>query len=152
MIHATFADGVPASISNPTGTTFTKWPSGFRVFVRTPTLPAGSTKFLGNGEFTLETGDYVVRVTMPDDHIVASTGTLLNADQVLTETQQQRLEESKTAETPIFIVTPEEAKANESSKPAGTHGRRSGLSAHTGSRCQRPNTAPPALRGDGADL
>lgn len=76
-------------------------------------------QFLGRGEFTLEMGDYVVRITAPDDHIVASTGTLLNADQVMTEDQRSRYEDAKTAKTPVFIVTPDEAKANESSKPDG---------------------------------
>jgi len=38
---------------------------------------------------------------------------------VLTEAQQKRWEEAQTAEKPIFIVTPEEAKANEKSKPSG---------------------------------
>ena len=77
-------------------------------------------QFLGRGEFTLEMGDYVVRITVPDDHIVASTGTLLNPKQVLTEVQQQRLEKAKTADKPVFVVTPEEAKANETTKPEGT--------------------------------
>ncbi len=77
-------------------------------------------QFLGRGEFTLEMGDYVVRITAPNDHIVASTGTLLNPEQVLTEVQRQRLETAKTTEKPVFIVTPEEAKKNESNKPEGT--------------------------------
>lgn len=77
-------------------------------------------QFLGRGEFTLEMGDYVVQITAPNDHIVSSTGVLLNADQVLTEVQRERLEEAKTADKPVFIVTPEEAKANESNKPTGT--------------------------------
>ncbi len=77
-------------------------------------------QFLGRGEFTLEMGDYVVRITMPSDHIVASTGVLLNPDQVLTPAQIERMEQAKTAKAPVFIVTPEEAKANESSQPEGT--------------------------------
>lgn len=77
-------------------------------------------QFLGRGEFTLEMGDYVVRITAPDDHIVASTGTLINPEQVLTEVQLERMEEAKTADQPVFIVTPEEAETNESSKPDGT--------------------------------
>lgn len=77
-------------------------------------------QFLGRGEFTLEIGDYLVKITAPEDHIVASTGTLLNAAQVLTEVQRERLEESKTADNPVFIVTPEEAKKNESNDPSGT--------------------------------
>lgn len=41
-------------------------------------------QFLGAGEFTLEFGDYDVQVTVPADHIVASTGELQNPDAVLT--------------------------------------------------------------------
>lgn len=77
-------------------------------------------QFLGRGEFTLEMGDYVVQITVPNDHVVASTGVLLNPDQVLTEVQRERLEEAKSADKPVFIVTPEEAEKNESSKPTGT--------------------------------
>jgi hypothetical protein len=77
-------------------------------------------QFLGRGEFTLEMGDYVAKITVPEDHVVASTGTLLNPDQVLTEAQRERLAQAKSAKKPVFIVTPDEAKANEKSKPAGT--------------------------------
>jgi len=35
-------------------------------------------QFLGSGEFTLEFGDYEVALTVPSDHIVASTGSLQN--------------------------------------------------------------------------
>ena len=76
-------------------------------------------QFLGAGEFTLEFGDYRVRITAPDDHIVASTGVLQNPQQVLTATQRQRLEQARTAQQPVLIVTPEEARANEASKPRG---------------------------------
>ena len=77
-------------------------------------------QFLGRGEFTLEMGDYVVQITVPEDHIVSASGVLLNADQVLTKKQVKRLEEAKKAKEPVFIVTPEEAKENEGSKPKGT--------------------------------
>ena len=33
-------------------------------------------EFIGNGEFTLEFGDFEVDITVPADHIVAATGTL----------------------------------------------------------------------------
>jgi aminopeptidase N len=65
-------------------------------------------------------GDYVVQITVPDDHVVASTGVLLNPDQVLTDKQRKRLEKAKTTKKPMFIVTPKEAKKNESSEPSGT--------------------------------
>ena len=76
-------------------------------------------QFLGRGEFTLEFGDYVVRITAPDDHVVTATGVLQNPDEVLTETWKQRLEQAKTSKRPVFVVTPDEAKANEKSKPKG---------------------------------
>ncbi len=76
-------------------------------------------QFLGRGEFTLEMGDYVVRITVPEDHVVASTGELLNPSEVLTKKQRARWEEAQTAKKPIYIVTPKEAKKNESGKPKG---------------------------------
>ncbi len=76
-------------------------------------------QFLGAGEFTLEFGNYKVSITAPDDHIVASTGVLQNPAQVLTRAQRDRLEQAKTARQPVLIVTPEEARANESNKPRG---------------------------------
>jgi len=75
-------------------------------------------QFLGTGEFTLEFGDYKVRITAPNDHIVASTGVLQNPDQVLTAVQRQRLNTAKTAKKPVMIVTEAEAAANEKSKPS----------------------------------
>ena len=77
-------------------------------------------QFLGRGEFTLEMGDYVVQITVPDDHVVSASGVLLNPDQVLTEAQIERLEKAKTAKEPVFIVTPDEAKENEDSEADGT--------------------------------
>ncbi|MGD8325863.1 MAG: M1 family metallopeptidase [Sphingomonadales bacterium] len=69
--------------------------------------------FLGRGEFTLEFGDYDVEITVPADHIVSATGRLQNADDVLTKVQRARLKQAETSKKPVFIVTPEEAKANE---------------------------------------
>ena len=77
-------------------------------------------QYLGTGEFTLEFGDYDVNLTVPDDHTVASTGVLLNPDAVLTAAQRDRLKKSETAKAPVFIVTPDEAKALEAHKPTGT--------------------------------
>ncbi len=70
-------------------------------------------EFLGRGEFTLEFGDYDVKITVPADHIVGSTGVLQNPDDVLSDEQQERLEEAETSDRPVFIVTAEEAIANQ---------------------------------------
>ncbi|GAB3020263.1 M1 family metallopeptidase [Bowmanella dokdonensis] len=70
-------------------------------------------EFLGRGEFTLEFGDYEVDITVPADHIVAATGSLQNAADVLSREQRQRLKEAEKAERPVFVVTAEEALENE---------------------------------------
>lgn len=75
-------------------------------------------QFLGRGEFTLEFGDYDVRITVPADHIVAATGVLQNAEEVLTEAQRARYQEAETSRTPVFIVTPEEALEAQKTKSA----------------------------------
>lgn len=70
-------------------------------------------QFIGNGEFALEFGDYRVEITVPADHIVASTGVLQNPDEVLTSTQRQRLEKARSSDKPVKIVTEEEALENQ---------------------------------------
>jgi hypothetical protein len=77
-------------------------------------------QFLGTGEFTLEFGDYDVQVTVPADHIVASTGELQNPDAVLTPAQRDRLKQARTAAQPVVIVTQEEAEAKEKTRASGT--------------------------------
>ncbi|PHR60287.1 MAG: aminopeptidase [Robiginitomaculum sp.] len=77
-------------------------------------------QFMGRGEFTLEFGKYEVSITVPADLIVAATGELQNPDEVLSAAQASRLREARTADEPVFIVTPSEAKANERSVAKGT--------------------------------
>lgn len=76
-------------------------------------------QFLGQGEYTLPFGDYEVHITVPNDHVVASTGELQNPNAVLTSSQIKRLSDAKKANKPFFIVTPEEAKENQKGKPSG---------------------------------
>ncbi len=76
--------------------------------------------FMGRGEFTLEFGSYDVEITVPSDLVVASTGDLLNPDEVLTSTQRARLKNAKTAKSPVFIVTPAEAASAEKGNAKGT--------------------------------
>ncbi len=77
-------------------------------------------QFLGRGEFTLEFGDYDVSITVPADHIVAATGELQNPAQVMSAQQRRRLSKARDADTPVFIVTPDEALENEKDKAGGT--------------------------------
>ncbi len=78
-------------------------------------------QFLGRGEFALPFGDYDVKITAPDDHVVGSTGMLMNAEEVLSEEQLERLEEAKKDSVdPVFIVTQKEAEKAERSKSKET--------------------------------
>ncbi len=77
-------------------------------------------QYLGQGEFTLELGNYRVRITAPADHVVGATGVLQNPEEVLSADQRARLEKAKTAAAPVFIVTPDEAKENEKEKSSDT--------------------------------
>ena len=71
-------------------------------------------QFLGTGEFTLEFGNYTVRLTTPADHVVGATGVLQNPDDVLTPAQRARLKQAQAEfKQPVFIVTPDEARAAE---------------------------------------
>lgn len=71
-------------------------------------------QFLGQGEFTVPFGDYKVAINVPEDHVVASTGVLLNESAVLTSAQRQRLAQArKSFDNPVIIVTEEEARAAE---------------------------------------
>ena len=70
-------------------------------------------EFLGRGEFTQEFGDFDVTITVPADHVVAASGELQNMSDVMTQEQLDRYEQAKTADRPVYIVTPEEALENE---------------------------------------
>jgi hypothetical protein len=74
-------------------------------------------QYLGQGEFALTFGDYKVRITVPADHIVAATGELKNAQEVLSKAELERFEKAKnTFDRPVFIVTEAEAIQHEKSR------------------------------------
>jgi hypothetical protein len=77
-------------------------------------------QYLGDGEFTLEFGDYDVELTVPADHIVAATGVLQNPDAVLTPAQRERLKQARSAAKPVVIVTQAEAQAAEKGRATTT--------------------------------
>ena len=73
-------------------------------------------QFWGNGEFALEFGDYEVNITVPADHIMEATGSLQNPKEVLSKEEYKRFKASESSfESPVLIVTEEEARAKESS-------------------------------------
>jgi hypothetical protein len=73
-------------------------------------------QFLGMGEFTLNFGNYDVKITVPADHIVAATGVLQNPKDVLTVEEFKRFNTAKTSDEPIVITTQEEAEKKEKNK------------------------------------
>ena len=78
-------------------------------------------QFLGRGEFALTFGDYEVEITVPADHVVASTGELQNAGKVLNAKQRSRWAKAKNnTGKPTIIVTQEEAEEAEKSKSTKT--------------------------------
>jgi hypothetical protein len=48
-------------------------------------------QFWGSGEFALPFGNFEVNITVPADHIMEATGTLLNRQEVFTAAQLARL-------------------------------------------------------------
>lgn len=73
-------------------------------------------QFLGQGEFTLPFGNFTVAITVPADHIIASTGVLQNGKEILSAEQLKRFEMSKTSDKPVVIVTQAEATEKEKTK------------------------------------
>lgn len=77
-------------------------------------------QFLGGGEFTLVFGNYDVSLTVPDGHIVAATGTLQNAKDILSKDQMALFEKAKAEYTnPVVIFTEAEARENEKEEGKG---------------------------------
>ncbi|AHM61566.1 aminopeptidase [Flammeovirgaceae bacterium 311] len=77
-------------------------------------------QFLGSGEFALPFGNYKVRITVPSDHIVASTGVLQNPEEVLTKEQHQLFQRARTSAKPVVIVSQKEAERKEKNRAKET--------------------------------
>ncbi len=73
-------------------------------------------QFTGRGEFALTFGNFTVQMTVPADHVVASTGQCQNYAANLTAKQLARWNKAQTATEPVEIVTLDEAKAAEKTK------------------------------------
>ncbi len=77
-------------------------------------------QFTGRGEFALTFGNFKVKMTVPADHVIGSTGACQNYAQVLSPTQLQRWQKAQTASDVVEIVTLDEAKAAEKTKSTAT--------------------------------
>lgn len=67
--------------------------------------------YLGQGEFYLEYGDFNLAVTLPAGYIVAATGALQNAAEVLPAAQVARLARAAKSDSVIRIITADELKS-----------------------------------------
>lgn len=78
-------------------------------------------QFTGRGEFALAFGDYNVKMTVPADHMVCSTGECQNYAQVLTPTQMARWTKANANYSDVTeIVTLDECTAAEKNKATTT--------------------------------
>jgi hypothetical protein len=64
--------------------------------------------YMGLGEFYCDYGDYDYYITAPSNMTVAGSGDLQNPKEVLTETQQKRLEEARGSDKTVMIIKQEE--------------------------------------------
>ena len=65
--------------------------------------------YIGQGEFALEFGSFKVEITVPEDYVVAATGELTNAEEVLGTTMRNRLAEARSSDRGVEIVTSKDA-------------------------------------------
>jgi hypothetical protein len=77
--------------------------------------------YIGAGEFYLEYGSYDVTLTVPAGYVVAATGELQNAAQVLTPTQRSRLALARRSDTAVAVITRDEAVASGTGHPGAGH-------------------------------
>lgn len=74
-------------------------------------------QFVGGGEFALTFGDFDVKITVPEDHVVGATGELQNAKKVLSKEEWKRWKSaSKSFDKPVWIVTETEARVKETQR------------------------------------
>lgn len=80
-----------------------------------------NSQFWGRDEFALPFGNYEVSITVPADHILDGTGALQNRKEVFSKEMMKRYKQAKKEyDTPVIIVSQEEADAASSGFATGT--------------------------------
>ncbi|MEQ8844334.1 MAG: M1 family metallopeptidase [Phycisphaerales bacterium] len=74
--------------------------------------------YAGSGEFYTNFGNYEVNITVPRTYLVAGSGVLQNPEEVLTQTQRDRLAQAKNSRETVMIRTAEEV-GDPASRPSG---------------------------------
>jgi hypothetical protein len=67
--------------------------------------------YRGSGEFYMGYADYDVEITLPEGWLVSATGTLTNADQVLSDRVNDRLQQAANSDDVVHVVLREERQA-----------------------------------------
>jgi hypothetical protein len=75
-----------------------------------------NNQFTGRGEFALNFGNFDVKMTLPEDYVVGSTGNCQNYSEVLTPNQMKRWKKAQSSSEPVEIVTLDDAKSMENAK------------------------------------
>ncbi|MEL6660713.1 MAG: M1 family peptidase, partial [Bacteroidota bacterium] len=75
-----------------------------------------NNQFTGRGEFALNFGNFDVKMTLPEDFVVGSTGNCQNYSEMLTPAQMERWKQAQASSEPVEVVTLEEAKTMEEAK------------------------------------
>lgn len=70
-----------------------------------------TSQYLGKGEFYNQFGSFDVRITVPAGWLVGATGTLANAEEVLSPTSRERLALALRVDTTVRVVTANERGA-----------------------------------------
>ncbi|MEM1136434.1 MAG: M1 family metallopeptidase [Bacteroidota bacterium] len=73
--------------------------------------------YMGAGEFYLEYGNFDYYITVPYDHIVVSSGILINKEEVLTTRQLERLAEAAKSDKPVEIISNKEVGKAKTTRP-----------------------------------
>ncbi|HTB07172.1 MAG TPA: M1 family metallopeptidase [Bacteroidia bacterium] len=64
--------------------------------------------YLGAGEFYLDYGDFDYTISAPADMVVSGSGELQNPSEVLTSTEQDRLNKARNSDAKVYIITADE--------------------------------------------
>ncbi len=75
--------------------------------------------YLGAGEFYLEYGNFEYSVEVPREFIVLGSGELQNPKDVLTKTQQRRIDKARESDETVFIIHPDEVGDYNNTRPDG---------------------------------
>jgi hypothetical protein len=73
--------------------------------------------YQGSGEFYMGYGDYDVSITVPEGWLVAATGVLTNASDVLSDLALERLERARTTDDVVHVLTADEAPRWAATRP-----------------------------------